>query len=85
MISIKDRWQIEQKSALETLIKWAGDASTLGKVLGESTMTVINWRNRGRMSARAACKLEQIDGCPLTKEQVRPDVMRWECDKYLEQ
>lgn len=83
MKSIKEQWDQQQRKAIDTYIKWAGDAATLGKLLGESTATVSNWVARGRMSARAACKAERIEGSPLTKEQVRPDVQLWDCAKYL--
>lgn len=85
MLSIKEKWEKQQKESLETYLTWAGDVATLAKILGESNQTVTNWFARGRMSARSACKAERLDDAPLPKEVIRPDVMSWDCDKYLKE
>ena len=69
---------IEQEvSQLKALIEWAGTQKALSEKLGESTQTVSNWVARGRISATAALKVEELTNGEFKASEMRPDVKQW--------
>ncbi len=67
----------EQKQALLKLIEFAGSNVRLANELGYTRSTVTEWIKRGRISATAALKAEQITDGYIKKEELRPDVIDW--------
>lgn len=68
----------KQKASLLKLIFWAGSQKMLAHKLGVTVATVSNWKARGRISATAAIKAEEITNGFVFKEELRPDVIEWE-------
>lgn len=68
----------KQKAALTSLIEWAGNKSVLARLLKVSPQAVAAWALRGRISAKKSIEAEELTNGYLTKEQLRPDVSRWE-------
>lgn len=58
------------------LIAWAGSSSELARIAGVHPSTVTRWLEK-RISRSGAEKLAKFNGCPLTKEQIRPDIKVW--------
>jgi len=78
-MTIREQWVAQQKETLDKLINWAGGMSTLRSLLGLPTTAHIHgWVRRGRISATYAIKAEIITEGLITKEQLRPDVTRWD-------
>jgi len=76
-MSIQDRLQQQEKEQLDAAIKWAGSRPILAKILGVSQQVVHGWVQRGRISATAAAKLEEITKGEFKKSEMRPDVKEW--------
>ena len=77
MIGIKELRE-SQKSEMFKLIVWVGSQSRLAKSLGVERQVVAGWVRRGRVSASAAIKIEQLTDGLFKKEALRPDVVCWE-------
>lgn len=68
----------QQKEQLQLLIEWFGGQSQLAAKAGVSKQAVHNWVARGRISAKCSIAVEKITNGEFTKEQLRPDVLKWE-------
>lgn len=69
----------QQKKALDTLIDWAnGSIAQLAGCAGYTVAGGMRWQKNGRVSVQGAKRLAEFPGCPLTREQMRPDIKIWE-------
>lgn len=68
----------QQSDNLKRLIKHFNyDKSKVAEAFDVSVATVYTWINRGRISAKASIKAEELTGGKLTKVMLRPDVKDW--------
>ena len=77
MKSIKDQWKEQQAEHVDIVLEWAGDVSTLAKLCGVRPESVYGWVKRGRVSATAAAKIEDLSCGKIRKTDIRPDVAEW--------
>lgn len=76
--SILTDYKAQQEAAVRTLLAWSGNSATqLARAAKVSTRNVYVWIAQGRVSVKAAAYLHSVPGCPLTKEQMRPDIRVW--------
>ncbi len=66
--------EIEQ---LDKLIEYVGGQKNLADFLDVSKQTVWNWVLRGRISATAALKVEELTNGKFKASEMRPDVKQW--------
>lgn len=66
--------QLQQRTALADLIKWAGTPSRLAMLYGYTPPTVWFWTKHGRISKEGALRASEITGGLFTFEQLRPDL-----------
>jgi DNA-binding transcriptional regulator YdaS (Cro superfamily) len=67
-----------QAEGLAQLVNHFGSQSKLADALGVSRQVVSNWLTRGRISATMAAKAETITNGQFKKQDLRPDVTKWE-------
>lgn len=77
MKTLAEKIAYQERQQIERAIEWAGNQKRLADVLGVSKQVVNGWSTRGRISATAAAKLEEIDGSYFNKKDMRPDVKEW--------
>jgi len=77
MVTLKEKHEAQQKEALREVLDWAGSQTKLAKILGIDRVAVTAWTKRGRMSATAAERLEEITNGLFSKRRLRPDVVKW--------
>lgn len=69
----------QKAQALEQLLSWCGDSpSQLARIAGVSVRAVQSWRSAGQISPEAATRIAAWPGCPLTRDQMRPDIRIWD-------
>ena len=64
------------RKALDTLVEWQnGNAAELARVLGVSRVAVQRWKSvTGAIGRESAFVASLLPGCPLTFNEMRPDV-----------
>jgi hypothetical protein len=72
------QYRRQSHDALLTLVDWAGSIGGLCKIAGVVPSTGTRWLSIGKLSKGAAETVAQFEGCPLTKEQIRPDIKIWD-------
>lgn len=77
MTTLKEMIEKQEAEQLQAAIDWAGGQTTLAQFLGESPQTVSNWSARGRISAKAAARLEEKTSGKFKRSEMRPDVKDW--------
>ena len=77
-MSIKKQWEIQQKTALEKTIIWAGGIPTLKQILGLKTTSIIHgWVKNGRVPIKYAPLIELLSVGLIKKQELRPD-QKWD-------
>jgi len=77
MRSIDDRLAEHEAEMIKQVVAWAGSATTLAALLEVPTQTVLSWLARGRISARAAVKVEELSDGAFKARDLRPNVAVW--------
>ena len=77
MPSLSEQMKAQQAQQLIKTIEWFGSQKMMAFHLKVSKQTVNNWAKRGRISATAAIKVEQITKGDIKKQDLRPDVIAW--------
>lgn len=68
----------KQKDALGKLWRYYGfNKADMARALDVTPQSVQDWFKRGRISAVAAIRVQDITGGEITKEEMRPDVKEW--------
>lgn len=68
----------KQKDALGKLWRYYGFSKVdMARSLDVTPQSVQDWFKRGRISAIAAIRVQEITGGEITKEEMRPDVKEW--------
>jgi hypothetical protein len=72
------QYRRQSHAALQRLVDWAGSIGGLCKIAGVVPSTGTHWLSVGRVSKACAETIAAFEGCPLTKEQIRPDIKIWD-------
>ena len=76
-MTLAEQIEKQQREYLDRLIAEFGSKYALAKILETSPQNVQYWDNRGRISATAAKRAEFATAGKITKEDLRPDVLKW--------
>ena len=80
-MSFREKYYDEQNAAVRKLLDWSGGSvSQLAACAGVTRAAVYKWIDQGRVVRAGAIRLGGFPGCPLTKEQIRPDIRVWPSD-----
>jgi DNA-binding transcriptional regulator YdaS (Cro superfamily) len=77
MKSVVEQVAEVERHMLHSAIAWAGSQANLSRFLDVSPQTVLQWIERGRISATAAVKLEEVSKGMFKADEMRPDVVTW--------
>jgi DNA-binding transcriptional regulator YdaS (Cro superfamily) len=77
MKSVDEQLSEHHAMMLDRVIAWAGSPGTLAVLLDVTPQTVQSWMARGRISAKAAVRAEQISGGVFKARDLRPQVAVW--------
>ena len=77
MTNFKKLYGQQCHTALKTLLDWAGSPSELSRIAGMNRNAARHWQSQGKISKEAADTISKFAGCPLTREQIRPDIKVW--------
>ena len=61
-------------NAIISAISHSGGPQALANALGVSIQRVVNWRNRGRVPAAWAARIEAATHGAVTRHDLRPDI-----------
>ena len=68
----------QQSDNLRRLIKYFDyNRQKVADAFGVTLATVYTWTNRGRISAKASIKADELTHGKITKVMLRPDVRDW--------
>lgn len=67
----------KEKAELKRAIDFFGSAKNLAEFLDYAHTAALGWNERGRISATAAAKLEQLMPDMFSASEMRPDVKLW--------
>lgn len=72
------------KDALNKLLDhFAGNKSQLAHACGVSRNCVSFWFSKGYVGRETALAIDADPSIPMTKEELRPDIKRWDAYKQL--
>jgi DNA-binding transcriptional regulator YdaS (Cro superfamily) len=77
MTNFKKLYRQQNFRALALLLLWAGSPAELARVARVNRSTVTRWQSEGKVSKDGALAISQFTGCPLTREEIRPDIKVW--------
>jgi DNA-binding transcriptional regulator YdaS (Cro superfamily) len=75
--SVDEKLAMHERAALDDVLAWAGSQSTLASLVGVTQQAVQSWVDRGRISATAAVKVEQLSQGRFLAKDLRPNVAEW--------
>lgn len=85
-MTFQEQYSAEQAKAVQRLLDWAGGSvSQLAACACVTRKAVYKWIEQGRVSRAGAVRLAKFPGCPLSKEEMRPDILVWPADSDITQ
>lgn len=76
-MTFQEKYSAAQGEAVDKLLDWAGSVTQLAACAGVTRKAVYKWLEQRCISRAGAIALSKFPGCPLTKEQMRPDILVW--------
>jgi hypothetical protein len=73
----ENKYRRQCHEALGRLIEWCVTPAELARIAKVNRSTVTRWQSTGKVSREAASVISTFPGCPLTREQIRPDIKVW--------
>lgn len=77
MKSVDEQLAEHHAEMLGRVLAWAGSPSTLAELLGVTPQAVNSWMARGKISATAAVKVEEVSRGLFKARDLRPSVAQW--------
>jgi DNA-binding transcriptional regulator YdaS (Cro superfamily) len=69
---------MDDSDPITRAIKWAGSEAKLGSLIGCSQVAINKAKKRGKVSAEMAVAIDDLKDCPVSKQELRPDLFKAE-------
>lgn len=74
----QEQYRLQQKASVEKLLSYFnGNKTAMARAIGLHPQNGPQWVRLGRVSREAARRFDADPAIPLTKEELRPDVLTW--------